>query len=647
MTFSYGCNDFKNKKRAEENLFLLTNGLGGYSSLTLANSLTRNDHALLMGTLKAPDVRINLVSRLDEEIIIGNKTYTLSSQKFVDYTKNMDGEKYLINVAQEYIIQFTYFVEGIEIIKKLILVHGENTVGVKYFISNPLGKEVELKVTPYYQFVERGSLLEPSQKFNINRDKVISNNITLYISTNSTNVSNNNLEFVRDLYYDYDARDGRFAYGCAVKQLTYNYLINSNKEIDLIFSMQPVYQSINDMIEVEYKRQDELFKISGAKSDLAKALVRASDAYIVKRDSIDGLTLIAGYPFFLDWGRDTMYTIEGACITTNRFDESENILQTFVKYLHNGIMPNLFPEGDNPPLYNTVDASLLFIQAVYLQYKQSKDKEFVSRMYPAISSIIENYKNGTDFDIKMDTDGLIMAGSGFMQLTWMDVRYKDILPTPRHGKPVEINAYWYNGLCILVEFGKLLGKDINSYVALIEQVKNSFVTKFYNPDKKCLRDVISGNAYDNQIRCNQIWAVSVPFSPLPDNIAKEVVNCVYEKLYTPYGLRTLEIEDSEFVAEYSGSLEKRDLSYHQGTVWVFPLGSYFRAYLKVNNYSKEAIQVIKKQLSYFKDCLREGCVGQIAEIYDGLFPAISRGCFAQGWSVCEILKIVLEMEIYD
>ncbi len=648
MKFTYGCSALQMKEDAQKQCYLLANGLGGYSSLTLVNSLTRNDHALLMAALKAPDVRYHLVSRLDECIVIQGNEYVLSAQQYVDHTKETFGERFLINVTQEYIIQFTYFVEGVEVVKEVVVEHGKNSVGIRYSISNPLQKEVQLKITPCYQFVERGSLLSVNQTFDIQEREVKSNGVTLHVHTDADSyLMSDEVEFDQDLYYAHDARDGRFSYGCVAKQITYCYDATCDRSIDLIFSLEESAKDVATMIDEERQRQDELIQKSGAKSALSKAFVRASDAFVVKRDSIDGLTLMAGYPFFLDWGRDTMYTIEGACIYTNRYEESENILDTFVKYLHKGIMPNLFPEGDNPPLYNTVDASLLFIQAVYIQYERTKDVRFVEKMFPAIMEIVEHYKNGTDYDICMDEDGLIQAGSGLMQLTWMDVRYKDILPTPRHGKPVEVNAYWYSALCTLVAFAKLLGKEVEEYDKLSVLVKKSFNEKFYNAEKKCLYDVISGNESDHQIRCNQIWAVSVPFSPLDTSIAKQVVHCVYEKLYTPYGLRTLAIEDPQFVAEYSGSLKKRDLSYHQGTVWTFPLGSYFKAYLKVNAYSKEAIQVVKKQLSYFEDALREGCVGQVAEIYDGLFPATSRGCFAQGWSVSEILKIMLEVEAYE
>ena len=352
---------------------------------------------------------------------------------------------------------------------------------------------------------------------------------------------------------------------------------------------------------------------------------------------------MAGYPFCADWGRDTMYAIEGCCITTKRYQDAKDIFRTFIKYLKNGIMPNLFPEGGNEPLYNTVDASLLFIQGMYTYYKATKDLEFIEEAYEPMVSVLENYIKGTDYDIKMDTDYLIKAGSGFNQLTWMDVRFDKELPTPRHGKPVEINAFWYSSLKIVNEFDKLLNKDTKKYEELAQNVKKSFNEKFWNEKENCLKDVVSGEDYDYQVRCNQIWAVSCEFSPIDNEKAKMVVNKVFDKLYTPYGLRSLSPEDVQFVPEYSGKHYKRDMSYHQGTVWTFPLGSYFRAYLKVNNYSNEAKQIVKKQLSFFEDALREGCVGQVAEIYDGLIPNESRGCFAQAWSVSEILKIYDEL----
>ncbi len=647
MKYSYGSHNLQNKKRGEEQCYLLTNGLGGYSSLTLINSMTRNDHALFMAATKAPDLRVHLVSRLEEIVTIEGKEYNLTSQSYVQRTKNESGEVYLVNVSQEHIITFTYLIESVEITKEVVVVHNQNTVGVRYKLENPLQKNVQFKITPCYQFVERGQLLNVNQIFEITDNKVISNGIEMDVVTNYTTYSRKeNVEFNNDLYYEYDARDGRFSYGCVASQVTYNYEVNKVRDIDLVFTLNNNNDSVEKMIIEEISRQEKLFEISGAKMDFTKSLVRASDQFVVKRESIDGLTLMAGYPFFIDWGRDTMYAIEGCCIYVNRYEETKDILRTFARHLKNGIMPNLFPEGDNPPLYNTVDASLLFIQATYLYYERTNDITFIEEMYPAIEEILECYKNGTDYDIKMEADGLISAGSGLMQLTWMDIRYEDILPTPRHGKPVEVNAYWYSGLKSMVEFSKALNKDYIKYEELSILVKKSFNEKFWNEELQCLKDVVSGNACDNQIRSNQIWAVSVPFTPLDEIKAKLVVERVYEKLYTPQGLRSLSIDDIQFVPEYSGSLKKRDLSYHQGTVWTFPLGSYFKAYLKVNNYSKEAIETVKKQLGYLAVSMHEGCVGQLAEIYDGLYPGNSRGCFGQGWSIGEILKIALEVEKY-
>ena len=305
-------------------------------------------------------------------------------------------------------------------------------------------------------------------------------------------------------------------------------------------------------------------------------------------------------------------------------------------------MPNLFPEGTQEPGYNTVDAALLFILAVYEYYRKTEDGEFVRSAYGTMSEIIDWYRKGTDFGIGMDTDGLIAAGSGYDQVTWMDVRVGDILPTPRHGKPVEINAYWYNALCIMEEFGQSgltdgIGCGMD-YGRMARLVKKSF-EKFWNEDAGCLKDVLSGTKADNQIRCNQIWAVSLPFSVLSPEREKQVVDTVFRELYTPYGLRTLSPSDEEFSPFYGGEQLKRDLAYHQGTVWVFPLGGYYLAYLKVEGYSEEAGAYVRRQLEYIEPALREGCVGQLPEIYDGSNPVSSKGCFAQAWSVGEILRV--------
>lgn len=344
-----------------------------------------------------------------------------------------------------------------------------------------------------------------------------------------------------------------------------------------------------------------------------------------------------------DWGRDTMIALPGICISSRQYDAAKDILRTFALHEYHGLMPNLFPEGENEPLYNTADAALLFINCVYLYYQASDDLAFVKEMYPVMERIMEGYRKGTDYGIYMDTDGLIHSGEDLWQVTWMDVRIGDVLPTPRHGKPVEINAYWYNALCVMEQFASLIGKTWKQG-GLKEQVRTSFVEQFWMEEKHCLKDLVSGTDADEQIRCNQIWAVSMPFTMLEREQERQVTETVFEKLYTPYGLRTLEESDPEFHPVYTGPMEERDMAYHQGTVWTFPLGAYYLAYLKVHGYSQEVKQRVLNQLEVMEAAMREGCIGQLPEIYDGKSPTRSKGCFAQAWSTGEILRVYEAIE---
>lgn len=648
MIFNYGKNDFKNFERGQELSYLLTNGLGGFSSTTIINSLTRSEHALFMACTKAPNNRYNIVTKLEEALHINGQKIDLSAQEYVSYTKNKTGFLHLHSFSQEYLPKWTYFYDGVEIIKTLVYEHEKNTLGVKYEITNRSNTLASLELIPLFNFTKKSEILKSPPKFTINNDTISSNNLTLNIVSNYSKKNQYKTDFQNDYYFSYDSIDGRNAVGSAFSCLSYFYDIeaNSSKEFQIIFSLEEnPSTNVDKLIESEILRQQNLIKIANLKNPLANVLVRASDQFISKRESTNGKTILAGYPWFEDWGRDTMFALLGSTISTNRFEDTKNIFRTFISYLNKGLMPNLFPEGENAPLYNTVDASLLFIYAVYEYYNNSNDKDFVkNEAYPAILEIINWYKNGTDFSIYMDDDYLIHAGCGYDQVTWMDVRFNDILPTARHGKPVEINAFWYNALKTAEYLSLEFGYDSSEFSSLSDNVKVSFNKVFWNDKENCLKDVVSDNTYDYQVRSNQIWAVMIPFSPLENEKAKLVVDKVYQELYTPYGLRTLSKNDPQFVANYGGSHFKRDMSYHQGTVWTFPLGGYFLAYLKVNNYSDTAKNTVKKQLSLFEACLREGCVGQIAEIYDGLYPSESRGCFAQAWSVSEILRVFKALE---
>lgn len=645
MKFIYGKNDLKSLKRAEENCYLLTNGLGGFSSLTMAGSCARGDHTLLMASLTAPNKRYQLIANTVEKLYIDGKEYMLTSQRFVEDEKEWQGFMYMNGFSYEYIPEFIYKAGTVEVIKSVVMRHGENTLGIKYKIINHGESRVELKVTPLLHFSPKGKMPDRNQKYEIKGNSIESNGILLNFSTDGE-LSVFETKSVNNMFYAYDERDGRNSTGTAF----YNHQITFSEsgEHYIVYSMDDINISIDELIDDEIKRKKSLVRRAGLKNETARCLVSSADAYITYRESTDGKSIIAGYPFFEDWGRDTMIALTGCAIVTGQYDTAKSILKTFIKYCRKGIMPNLFPEGKDEPMYNTVDASLLFINAVYEYYKACGDMEFVMEAFPTIYDIIHWYMEGTDFHIKMDDDGLIMAGSDLEQVTWMDVRVNDILPTPRHGKPVEINAYWYNALMIAEEFFRKLNlektKRAVDYSSLANKVKDSFIKKFWNEKENCLKDLVSGTKADYQIRCNQIWAASMPYSMLNKEQADGVIRKVFEELYTPVGLRSLSPKDEEFCGYYYGPMEKRDMAYHQGTVWGFPLGGYYLAYLKWSVDKKAAARVVSDQLQGITAALREGCIGQLAEIYDGMNPTDSKGCFAQAWSVGEILRVYGELE---
>ncbi|MFU0827700.1 MAG: Glycogen debranching protein [Lachnoclostridium sp.] len=647
MKFIFGKNDWKTIDRGQENCYLITNGLGGYSSLTMIGSNTRNDHALFMACITAPNHRYHMITRMDEEVFI-KETYgiTFSSQEYVNHTKNLTGFRYQNQFIFEDYPVWIYQLDGVEIKKIVVMKYGKNTIGIRYRVTNRMNCDVTLKVTPKLQFVPKGETLKITQTFELNDNTIISNGLKLYFTTNGV-VTSYKTDYVDDLYYGYDARDGRDAIGVVAHNHSISLKVKANeeKDLDIVYSMEQEFDSIDDLLEKERIRREAIVNQSLIKDKLGQQLVKSAEQFLAERISTQGKTIVAGFPFFADWGRDTMIAMVGCCIFTRRFNEAKSIFRTFMRYCKKGLMPNMFPEGENEPLYNTADASLLFIGAVYEYFMESGDLDFIKEAYSVMEEIISWYKKGTDYHIKMDEDGLITAGSGLEQVTWMDVRFGNILPTPRHGKPVEINTYWYNDLKIMAYFASLLGKEKEQYEELAGLVRRSFMEKFWNEKEKCLRDVITVEGIaDNQIRCNQIWAVSWPFSILDKEKEKLVVNKVYETLYTPYGLRSLSKYDKDFKPYYGGALFQRDMAYHQGTVWAFPLGAYYLAYLKVNDYKKEAIDKVKEQLQVLEACMREGCIGQIAEIYDGDNPTVSKGCFAQAWSVSELLRVFAKIE---
>ncbi len=673
MKFEFKKDAWTSVEEGEKNCYLVANGLGGYNSMNLVGGLTRGDQALFMAAKKAPNVRWNMITGVLETLTVDGTEYVLTSQR-MQGKPALEGYQYLERFTFDNYPEWVFRIGDVTVNKKIVMVHGENTVTMQYEISKKAEQQVSLMVTPLLRVTAKNTAfeIEDAEKFLFREEnskaandstlktvcgscyQVTKGEDVVYFATNGAAAETKPTVF-GPLYFSQDERDGRDETGFTV----YNHRImlaaeQERSSLTCVFSTKPVEFQENyfDTKLQEYKTYvNSLMVASKATSELGKQLAVSADAYVSERESTGGKTILAGFPFFEDWGRDTMIALPGITMVTGRFEECKSILRTFAKYVHNGLLPNLFPEGDCNPMYNSVDAPLLFINTVYEYMKFSGDEAFLLEIFPVLEPIIEAYKTGTDFHIKMDSDCLIQAGADLEQLTWMDVRVGDHLPTPRHGKPVEINAYWYSALKVMEEFAQKLGKTAQAedYASLAERVKEVYLPKFWNKAENCLKDVLSGNSEENQVRCNQIWALTQPFTMLNAEHEKRVIEKVRAELYTTAGLRTLSPKDPAFHEIYIGPVQLRDRAYHQGTTWAFPLGAYYRAsirYIKQYDFAEkeEWLAHVKEGIQALNYWLQEGCVAQIAEIYDGGTPTISRGCYAQAWSVGELLRAVYDLE---
>ena len=634
-------------RSGEKKCFLLTNGLGGYCSLTVMGNAARNDQALLMGALKAPTVREHLISNVWETVEVDGVETDLYSQEFVNRTQNVEGFRFLEGFEMGALPVWCYRVNGVEVEKTIGMVQGENTVLVRYRVRS--GKKGVFSVRPVMRFAAKGDQMKVGQVFAVDRKCIASNGVILYYGTNGE-LQIEKEKVWGDLFFEQDARDGRDGIGSVAANHRIRFEMKGDGEEQVFFVVYSLAsdvdkwdeESIALWIEEEEKRQEAIVEKSGISDPAGRRLAVSARQYITERESTGGKSIMAGFPYFADWGRDTMISLPGCTLAVGEPEDCKSILRTFMAYTEKGLMPNLFPEGDAEPMYNTVDAALLFLDVVYAYYLQTGDLAFVREAFPVMEDIVSWYQKGTDFHIKMDRDGLIMAGDGLEQATWMDVRIDKELPTPRHGKPVEINAYWYNGLKILEELAPFAGKDGSAYGKLAEQVKKSFLEKFWMEEEGYLKDVLNGTYEEKQFRCNQVFVLALPFQMVSQKQGQRILQAVKEKLYTTAGLRSLAMDDPAFHPWIGGSQPERDRAYHQGTVWGFPLGAYFRAVLKY--FPKDGKQEVRRGLDRLESWMQEGCLFHLAEIYDGAAPVMSKGCYAQAWSVGEILRVYREME---
>ena len=686
--------DFQSNIKKE---WVMANGLGGYSGTSIIGALGRTHQGYLIASLHPPVERYVVFSKTAETLSLDDKTYHLeaaqhagapiaaaspvSASDVPDAYKSEDtvsvasdftirrpvyteGQRYQESFDYDGTVSFCYRAGSVSVTKRLALVHGKNICAVAYDIRNS-GSDARLTITPHMNFREHSTSATPeSLRFSTTVSEGAFTLIPDAASDVSIRVSYSAGELVpRTALYDTDVQLQTEVEletpGLDTHYTPYDLVVSvpAGKTMQLsllceVFTEESSLQTpllpgtAASIIADEKNRLLGLIAQSGLKDPFAQSLAIASSEFLSQRQSTGLTTILAGLPWFTDWGRDTMIAFSGLTLSTRRFAEAREILLTFAKYVHNGLVPNMFPDDGQPPLYNTADASLWYFYAVhqYLKYTgEASDYEFIRKeIYPALKEIIQAYQNGTDFSIHMDRDGLIHAGSGTDQVTWMDVRVGDWVVTPRHGKPVEINALWYNALKVMEELSHHFCEESFDYGALAEKVSFSFNSKFWNDQNGCLYDVVDGDEPDLSIRPNQIYAVSLPYTMLSLEHAKEVVKVVYEKLYAGCGLRSLDPKDPEYHPVYCGSLPKRDAAYHQGTAWGYLLGGFITAFIKVNGESRETAEKANALLDPIRAHLWDGCIGSISEIFDGDAPHTCRGCYAQAWSVGEILRCYTE-----
>lgn len=594
--------DFEKNIRRE---WTMTNGIGGYAGGSIIGACNRTHQGYLIASLHPPVERYLVFSKTNEKLTQGTHVYNLETSQHAGKGHSpirTQGQRFLTDFSCDGTVCFSYSAGNIRMDKHLALLRESNTVAISYTITNQ-GEEAGLSITPLMNFREHSAssavsdlqfTCEPNTVGGFTLIPAAAPGLCIELSCSAGRLFPRENQYDVDMQYQTEVDNetaGLDTHFCPY-DLRFTLPAHSSTEISLLCTVHPVQdtpvlsrpQADTAAIEIAHVQEyyDSLKQQAGYGDDaFANTLVVAADQFLARRDSTGLMTILAGLPWFTDWGRDTMIAFSGLTLATRRFSDAREILSTFAQYVH----------------------------------------------------------HGTDFSIYMDDDALIHAGSGLDQVTWMDVRVGDWVATPRHGKPVEINALWYNALCVTAELAEHFKEDSSVYRQLATRVSASFRKEFWNEKDGCLYDVIEENGKDASIRPNQIYAVSLPHTMLTAKQALQVVNTVEEKLLAGPGIRSLSPEHKDYHEIYCGSLPKRDAAYHQGTAWGFLMGGFLTAYMKVHHHSPEA----KKQaMAYLAPVqthlLEEGCIGSISEIFDGDAPHTCRGCYAQAWSVGEILR---------
>lgn len=628
--------------------WLLSNGLGGYASGTICGANVRRYHALLVSALKPPANRYVLINRLDETLRYRDKTIDLTCQRYPNAL--LSGHLFLEQFTLDPFPKFTYQCDEIRLEKIIFLKHGQDAVVVLYRLLS--GQEATLRIRPLMSFRNHHTLSKDHSRFQDAVERIpkglrvfVPDVAELFLTSSAMSVQADPLWY-QDVEYDQerlrglDYQEDLFSPGFFEVTLHEDdpssgfggaWWAASRGQI-------PEGHGRSWFLEEQAKLDQRTTKRSW-KSSLARTLAVAADQFAVRRNA--GASIVAGYPWFEEWSRDTMISLPGLLLATGRTLEAQEVLQEFSQYIEDGILLNRFPENGGMPEYNNVDAALWFLWAVQNYYQATKDQAFVQKIYPKLKEVIQCYRRGTRHGIRMDSDGLIISGDPEIALTWMDAKIGDWVVTPRAGKPVEIQALWYNGLRFLEKISQDFGDKLSAtYGEIAALTKSSFNKMFWNNAHDYLFDAISSQGPDNSIRPNALYAISLPEPVLEERRFQPVVNTAWKELYTSYGLRSLSLRDKNYTGIYQGGPSERDAAYHQGTAWSYLLGAFISAYLKAYGRNSRTLAQTRAFLEPLETHLQDAGIGTVSEIFDGDAPYHPRGCPAQAWGVAEILRVI-------
>jgi predicted glycogen debranching enzyme len=590
-----------------------------------------------------------LLSKLAETVVVGDQRFELDTNRYAGAV-HPHGHEMLSSFTLDPMPTFVYEAGGVRLSKTVAAIHGENTTVVLFDVLDaPAPFTLELRpliAFRDYHALQRANdairFANASFKDGVFRARPYDGAPELFLQAAQSSFAAKpdwyfRFEYDKELERGLDAHEDLFCYGAFRRQLAKGDRFGVIVSTGEVAGRDPVALVAN-----ERARRKVVADAVAVDDPTVRMLALAADAFVVRRGE-DLRTIIAGYPWFTDWGRDTMIALPGLCLATGRHDDAKKILRAFARAVDHGMVPNRFPDAGGAAEYNTVDASLWFFVATHLYLEASGDEAFVlGELLPALEDIVAWHDRGTRYGIRVDDDGLLRAGERGSQLTWMDVKVGDRVVTPRHGKPVEIQALWYNALCILAELRKRAG-NVDGSAALVlraKRVKERFVEVFWNAEASCLFDVVDGDLRDASVRPNQVFALSLPFALLSKDKARGVLAIVEAKLLTPFGLRSLAPDDPSYRGRYEGDPSVRDASYHQGTVWSWLLGPYADALVKTGGAAGRT--KARKAIERLTPHLLEAGLGTISEIFDGDAPHAPRGCPAQAWSVGEALRVFKE-----